>query len=262
MSRHKYIKSGKCIWCGKTEDDGATFYDMPHIVPHALGGQEIGFDVCDDCNHYFGKAPKAGMPSVDLAFKEIFNAFMTFGRDLNENTYKHFKSAFFEYRHSKHTIKIKRNFNSHNITIQFKRGLYEVFLQKYHAVTGKGNHPMFDDVRKYARYNIGKLHVLYTFENIIFVPGDADMLKIIMSDKALNDMMETGVYPFWMAGHLFYLEVFPIAFRTNGRRYLYNEAKNLLIPVKGDEHIFEFDDVMQIDFLMQRFNSKNYRQGK
>ena len=37
MSRHKYIKSGKCIWCGKTEDDGATFYDMPHIGVRGTG---------------------------------------------------------------------------------------------------------------------------------------------------------------------------------------------------------------------------------
>ncbi len=56
MSRHKYINTGKCIWCGRTESDGATFYDKPHIVPHGLGGQEIGVDVCDDCNHYFGTA--------------------------------------------------------------------------------------------------------------------------------------------------------------------------------------------------------------
>ena len=116
MSRHKYINTGKCVWCGRTEADGATFYDKPHIVPHGLGGQEIGVDVCDDCNHYFGTAPRAGMPPIDLAFKEIFNAFMTFGHNLDENTYKHFRSVFFEYRHSKHAIRIKSNFNSHNIT--------------------------------------------------------------------------------------------------------------------------------------------------
>ena len=195
------------------------------------------------------------MPPIDLAFKEIFNAFMTFGHNLDENTYKHFRSVFFEYRHSKHTISIKSNFNSHNITTQFKRGLYEVFLQKYHAVTGNGNHPMFDAVRKYARYGIGSPHVLYTYNNIIFEPGEADMLKIPMKDTILEEMKISGVYPFGMGGHWFYLEVFPVAFRVNGKAYMEKEAAHVLINVNGDEHIFEFDDVMQIDFLMQRFNN-------
>lgn len=256
LSHHKYIKTGKCIWCGRTEADGATFNDKPHIVPHGLGGQEIGVDVCDECNHYFGTAPRAGMPPIDLAFKEIFNAFMTFGHNLNENTYKHFKSVFFEYRHSKHTIRIKSNFNSHNITIQFKRGLYEVFLQQYHAVTGKGNNRMFDAVRKYARYGRGHLHVFYTYNHIIFEPGENEMLKIPMKDKVLDQMIQTGVYPFWMGGHWFYLEVFPVAFCVNGEAFLKKEAEHILIPIYGDERIFEFNDVMQIDFLMQRFNNE------
>lgn len=225
MSRHKYINTGKCIWCGRTEEDGATFYTRPHIVPHGLGGDEIGVDVCDDCNHYFGTTPKAGMHPIDLSFKEIFNAFMTFGHNLNENTYKHYKSVFFEYWHSKHTIRIKSNFNSHNITKQFKRGLYEVFLQKYHATTGNWNNPMFDAVRNYARYGIGNLHVLYTYNHIIFEPGPAEMLKIPMKDKTLEEMKISGVYPFWMGCHLFYIEVFPLVFEVNGRAYLKKRLK-------------------------------------
>lgn len=256
MPIHKFIKTGKCIWCGRTEANGATFYTEPHIVPHSLGGKEIGVDICDDCNHYFGTAPKAGMPSIDLAFKEIFNAFITFGNNLDENTYKHFHSAFFEYRHSKHTIRIKSNFNSHNITAQFKRGLYEVFLQKYQAVTGNANNPMFDAVRKYARYGKGQLHVLYTFNHIILVPKDEQFLKLPMSDNVIDEMTEFGVYRFWLAGHLFYLEVFPVAFKVKGIPYLKKEASKVLIPIHGDEHIYEFNDVTQIDFFMQRFNCK------
>lgn len=69
----RYVKTGHCIWCGKTEPD-VSFRAAPHIVPHNLGSDDIGFDVCDDCNHYFGTATR-GVPSCDLAFKEIFNAF-------------------------------------------------------------------------------------------------------------------------------------------------------------------------------------------
>lgn len=131
--KKNHIKTGNCIWCGKSFPE-VSFVDRPHIVPQKLGGNEIGKDVCDECNHYFGTATK-GVPSVDMAFKEIFNAFRVFGRNTDENTYKSLRSAFFNYRHKDHKIAIKPWFNSMVVTEQFKRGLYEVFLQKYHIKT-------------------------------------------------------------------------------------------------------------------------------
>lgn len=47
------------VWANR--GDGVTFYTKPHIGPHNFDGKEIGVDVCDDCNHYFDTAPKAGM---------------------------------------------------------------------------------------------------------------------------------------------------------------------------------------------------------
>ena len=41
----RYVKTGHCIWCGKTEPD-VSFRAAPHIVPHNLGSDDIGFDVC------------------------------------------------------------------------------------------------------------------------------------------------------------------------------------------------------------------------
>ena len=55
---------------------------------------------------------------------------------------------------------------------------------------------------------------------------------------------------------LFYIEVLPIAFQVNGYSFLREEAKTILLPARGNESIFEFDDVMQLDIFMQRFNSK------
>lgn len=51
-----------------------------------------------------------------------------------------------------------------------------------------------------------------------------------------------------------YLSIF-CSVCVNGKAYMEKEAAHVLINVNGDEHIFEFDDVMQIDFLMQRFNN-------
>lgn len=69
----RYIKTGLCIWCGRTEPE-VSFENKPHILPHSLGGEEIGFDICDDCNAFFGTAT-LGKPSLDFVFKEIFNAY-------------------------------------------------------------------------------------------------------------------------------------------------------------------------------------------
>lgn len=253
MTKKSYIKTGKCIWCGKSAPD-AKFNTEPHILPRSLGGPEIGCDVCDECNNYFGSATR-GVPNIDLAFKEIFNAFRTFGQNLNEHTYKNFSSVFFQYRHSRRTVVFKNNFNSRTVTEQFKRGLYEVFLQKYHAVTGNGNHPMFDMVRRYARYGEGHPHVSYAFNNIIFVSESDQKVVLNMSEKAIEDMMESGLYMFWLFGHIFYIEVLPVAFNANGSAFLQNEANHLLIPAVGNERIYEFRDVMDIDFCMQRFNN-------
>lgn len=251
---NSHINTGKCIWCGRTTEE-ARFTSDAHILPHSLGGTEIGTDVCDDCNHYFGTATR-GVPNVNLAFKEIFGAFKTFGDNLNENTYKKFSSTFFQYRHSQHKIIIKSNFNSRAITKQFKRSLYEVFLQKYHAVTGNGNHPMFDMVRKYARYGIGNPHVFYAFNNVLFSTASDEKVVLHMSDKLLEDMMHSGLYFFWLFGHMFYIEVLPVAFNVNGMKFLKEEGRKLLIPALGNEALYEFNDVMQLDFLMERFNSK------
>ena len=46
--KREYIETGKCIWCGRTKEERATFFKIPHILPHALGGKETCFDVCDD----------------------------------------------------------------------------------------------------------------------------------------------------------------------------------------------------------------------
>lgn len=247
-----------CIWCGKSGPE-VKFNEIAHVLPRALGGQEIVNDVCDDCNHYFGTAPKGkhGVPCMDHAFKEIFGAIRMFSKNLTSESYKNFSSSYFTYRHSNHLIKVKNNFNSKYVTHQFKRALYEVFLQKYHLVTGDGHNNMFQTVRKYARYDIGNPHVFYGFNNMILAP-DEDYMKhpyLPMSEKSCGDITKYGMFDFWIMGHHFYLEVIPILANVHLHNYLQEQANNTIIRIKNNEGIYEFNDVMQIDFLMQRFNS-------
>lgn len=67
----EYIKTGKCIWCGRTKEDGASFNHVPHILPKALGGQETCTDVCNDCNSFFGDDRIKYAISQDEAVKGI-----------------------------------------------------------------------------------------------------------------------------------------------------------------------------------------------
>lgn len=254
----QYKNTGKCIWCGKKEPN-VSFSTAPHILPKRLGGTEIVFDVCDECNHYFGTAPKGkfGVPSIDHALKEIFGAFRMFGKNLDSQSYKDYSSTYFSYRHKDRVIKIKNNFNSKNVTRQFKRGLYEIFLQKYHFLTKDGNNPKFDFIRNYARYDIGNPHVYYAFNNIILAPGIEERKNPILhiSDKLIDDMEKYGFFHIWLLGHNFYIEVFPILTNRYRNQYLQMQANSTLLNAYGNESIYEFSDIKQIDFFMQRFNS-------
>ena len=76
-----------------------------------------------------------------------------------------------------------------------------------------------------------------------------------MSEKLIEDMNRYGFYNFWLLGHNFYIEVFPFLTTRFRRQYLQMQEDTTLLKVKGDETIFEFTNVRQIDFFMQRFNS-------
>ena len=57
-----------------------------------------------------------------------------------------------------------------------------------------------------------------------------------------------------MGNQHFYIKDLHIAFQVNGYSFLREEAKTILLPARGNESIFEFDDVMQLDIFMLRFN--------
>lgn len=248
-----YIYTGKCIWCGKSKPE-ASFKTEPHIIPEALGGKEIGVDVCDQCNSYFGTATQ-GVPNMDLVFKEIFNATKFSMSKLNENSWKKFKTIFFRYEHKRRTFVIKNTFREHIITRQFKRSLFEVFLQAYHKATHDGNNPKFIAVRDFARFNRGDLKVFYVFNNIVLTEDRNAPPVLHFSQSNIDKMHETGLFSFMLHGHIFYLEIFPLAFNANGVKYLREEADRVLINVKGNESIFELRSIYQMDFFMMRFNS-------
>lgn len=252
MKSNEYIRIGECVWCGKSEPD-VTFCNQPHIIPHGLGGEEIGYDVCDDCNSYFGAAHK-GEPNTNLVFKEVFSAIRAFSKTPTENTYKDLNSVYFNFRYSKNEIKIKSVFSVKVITKQFKRSLYEVFLQKLHTYNGDGLNSLYDDVRRFARYGQGELRVYYIYNNVILKP-DND-LYFGMNDKSVEDITDFGFYHFWFMGHQFLLEIVPIRAKIMEHLYLQKCADTYIIPARGNEVVMELTDIRKIDFFMERFGRK------
>lgn len=257
MTKKEYVKTGRCIWCGKRFPE-VTFYNKPHIVPHNMGGDCIGVDVCDECNSYFGTATKT-TPSTNLVFKEVFQTINFFSKTLTPNSYKEYHSAYFRYDFRKNTLKLKLLLSLSVFTLQFKRSLYEVFLQKYHSMTGQGLDSKFNYIRSFARYSdiVTDLKVYYAYNQIILRSQD-DYADIPMTDNLLKDIDEYGFYSFWFMGHSFFLEINPIKCALTRSVYLKEKANELLIPVDGTECIYEITNIFQIDFLMNRFSKTNF----
>lgn len=159
--RKEYINAGRCIFCGRGTEE-ATFYTKPHTTPHSLGSSRIGFDVCDECNHFFGSPDRSMRPciAVETSVKEIFGL-IRFLLQLNRKGHDGdmLKSVYFNFWRSRNTLSIKPSFRNPSFrkvfVRQFRRGMYELFLQEYHRTTGNGLDPKFDKVRKYARYGVG-----------------------------------------------------------------------------------------------------------
>ena len=252
-----YIHDGQCIWCGKRSPE-VSFNTIPHILPKSLGGNETCVDICDDCNHYFG-TPANGLPSIDVVIREVFELYRLFGTNYYKTHKLSKKFVFFHYNQEKKKVKLKNPFREATITSQFKRGLYELFLQKYHAITLDGNNQKWDFIRLYARYGTAIIlrepHVFYAFNNVTLFPDDKHVNIVPMSDKLIEEALKYGVFHCFLMGQSFYLEVLPHLFQQYGSAYLQNEAKTMLLPVKGNECILEFTSIKQIDPFMTRYNS-------
>jgi hypothetical protein len=228
--KKEYIESGKCIWCCKEKPD-VSFFNKPHTISKQIGANNIGFDICDSCNHFFGtnsNSTKYSM-SIELAFKEIFNVtkhLLSYAaKDPNYKEEK-MKSVYFGYHKSKKIFRIKKRFELkknfiRDFTRQFKKGIYEAFLQEYHRFTKKGHDERFDKIRAYVRYDIGDLPLYFADNNGIYlIPDSFDKSFFYFSEKSLATIDEFGFYQTWLFGHILFIEVSP---RAESKREIYFE---------------------------------------
>jgi hypothetical protein len=215
LRNRKYIETGQCIWCLKKEPE-VTFINKPHTISKKLGATNIGFDICDSCNHFFGtidRTQKYPM-SVELAFKEILNIMRLLLRNnLNENTYKSFNSTYFSYHHSKSAIVINRSFKMNpyfigSLTRQFKKGIYEAFLQEYHRETKNGLDKRFDSIRRFVRNDIGNPPLYFLDNNgVHLVEENIDKISFHFPLDVLSQIDDFGFYTMYIYSNVFFLEV-------------------------------------------------------
>ncbi len=258
MAKVEYIDKGVCIFCGKDKAQ-TTFLQKPHTMPRSLGSVSIGVDICDECNHYFGEPDKLSKPNlcIEVCVKEIFGMTKHLFNSDNESTSR-LKSLYFEYWHSKKLIRFKSSFKFNNVfqrvfINQFRRGIYEMFLQEYHKQTGRGLESRFDEIRNYARYSVGYIP-LYHFQSKNGIILREDVIcepQFRFSETSLNEIDNYGYYRLYIWGMWFYLEVTPRA-RLYRDIYLRSRVEELI----GSGFVFsqcvELRSVNEIDFTLRK----------
>lgn len=260
-----YKNIGICLFCKKSEPE-VTFSARPHTIPKQMGGRNIGFDICDECNHYFGTVDKSITPnlSVEVCVKEILNLTkyvvdMVRAHSIGKKLPYH-KSIYFNVYQSENLIQFKRQFStkrffSYQFTRCFKRGLYEFFLQEYHRQTRDGLDERFDAIRRFARYNEGDVPVWHMQYNPIGVHpmcDESEGLEIPITAEAIENINTYGIFRLFIRGFWFYLAVVP---HTNEVywQYLKQEDEEMTSGAifRG---VIELNNVLEIDFTLSRFN--------
>lgn len=261
----QYVNKGKCVFCLKKQPE-VNFSEKPHTMPRSLGSESIGFDICNDCNHYFGQPDKLSVPQlcIEVCVKEVFGMIkhlLNTSRSEEYGRNNRMRSIFFEYRHSESKIKIKSSFQYnhkflHAFTNQFKRGLYEMFLQEYHKVTQNGLDTKFNEIREYARFNQGNIPVYYMQNNGVFLlEDDISNPRFNFSESQFQTIDNYGFYTLMLWGQIFFLEVTPRA-RLCRNVYLRNEASKLIGTGFVFKGLIELQRITDIDFTLRSLLGK------
>ena len=256
-----YTNKGQCIFClrGKFETE---FTEKPHTMPKSLGGVSIGVDICNECNHYFGEPDLLSNPqlNIEVCVKEIFGIIKVLLNCLRDNNQKqvrkNLKSIYFEYWKSKNKIVIKKAFRLNysfinTFTNQFKRGLYEMFIQEYHKETGNGLNSKFNEIREYARYNRGDVPLYYAVWNILPVGEDINTPKFNFSKHQFETIDTYGFYTLILWGQWFFMEVTPRA-KLCREIYLKNEERTIVGTGTIFKGIIEVKKITDIDFTLSK----------
>ncbi|MCC4227169.1 HNH endonuclease [Zunongwangia profunda] len=254
-----YKKKGICIWCLKSGKE-TSFLTKPHTIPKKLNAHNIGFDICDECNKYFGydNNEERIKYSIDKITKEILNVHkFLLSNKKNSNSWRNFKSQFFNYYHSENMLKFRIYYRKNigfeeAFTKKFKRGIYNIFLQEYHRNTENGLDKQFDALRAFVRYGIGNFPLYYLKNRKgIRITEDLDMpMKFSFNQHVQNIIQQFGFYHMTLKGLNFFISVNEKAFQ-NIDNYLLPECKYLMGSGFVFDQLITIKRISQIDFTTQ-----------
>ncbi|WP_167357249.1 hypothetical protein [Myroides marinus] len=236
------------------------FKTKPHTIPRTLNNENIGFDICDSCNSFFGTDNNGSIVSysLDKISKEFFNVHKFLLTNKNSESWKEFKSQFFNYYHKSGKLKIKVDYirnpsYANEFTRKFKRGIYNMFLQEYHRITENGLDEKFNKIREFVRNNNGDIPLYYLVSNngIRLTENIDEPLEIHFNDLSLKIIDNYGYYHFTMTGLNFYLFVTDKAYENID--FIEKEANKLI----GSGFVFidfiELKRINQIDFTLNNW---------
>lgn len=261
MKKPEYIKNGKCIWCLKSKPE-VKFYTKPHTIPKTLNPDNIGFDICDSCNSFFGSDDKLNKVtySIDKILKEFFNVhkFLLITKK-DSNSWKNFKSQFFNYYHKSRTLKLNVDYiknapYANELTRKFKRGIYNIFLQEYHRNTHFGLDSRFERIRQFVRYDNGELPLYYLKSSDgVRLMGDFDLpFELSFNNYVLNILEEYGFYHLSMNGLNFFIAATDKA--DSNKEYLINKATELIGTGFVFTELIELKKLSEVDFTLRNWN--------
>jgi hypothetical protein len=255
--KKEYILKGTCIWCLKSKPE-VTFNNKPHTISKQIGSTNIGFDICDSCNRYFGTVDKESCyeMSVELAFKEIINVIRHL---LLTGMKSKLNSVYFDFFRSKRQFKIRKAFKYKyhflsNFTRQFKRGVYEIFLQEYHRCTKNGLDNRFNKLRNFVRFDKGDIPLYFLVNNgVYFLESDIESPSFEFNENVLQEIDDYGFYMLIITGHVFFLEVTPRA-EISREIYLKRESSKLIGSGFAYKGLKELKYITDIDFTLRELN--------
>ena len=200
--------------------------------------------------------------SVETAVKEIFGV-TRFMLNLEREGHKEdmLKSRYFNFWRSRNTLQFKSSFSGKPqfrrvFTKQFKRGLYELFLQEYHLETENGLDSRFERVRRFARYGTGDLPVWHLQTRMMLVESNLAVPKLTFSQRSIDEIDTYGFYSMYLWGFWFYLEVTPIADLTR-EVYLREQAKKVNVGGFVVKDMVLLQDIEQVDFTLRQLYGGN-----
>lgn len=261
MATKEYIKAGQCIWCLK-QKPSTSFYTKPHTIPRTLNAHNIGFDICDSCNNFFGSDNNQEKVtySIDKVLKEFFNVhkfLLTNSKD--SDSWKKFKSQFFSYYFTSKKLKINIDYirnpdYAKEVTRKFKRGIYNIFLQEYHRNTGNALDEKFNIIRDFVRYDKGEVPLFHLKgSNGVRIVEDLELShKLPFNDHSLEILKTYGFYHLHLAGLNFYLAATDVAF--SNMDYIINESQVLIGSGFVIKELIELKKMTDIDFTLRKWN--------